>query len=93
MLKKRSIDKTSLCAVRAVQCLFLSKAGPKKVCSAYLIAIIRKQTLDIYNLALISDRYDKHPFFGPMFIKIKHSSIRPNQFLFAQKSVHLFMFL
>ena len=25
--------------------------------------VIRKQTLDIYKLALISDRYDKHPFF------------------------------
>ena len=74
--------KKNPCFGRVVEGLFLSKPGQK-----------RKQTLDMCKLTLISGRYDKHPFFGPMFIKIKHSSIRPNQFLFAQKSVHLFMFL
>ena len=90
MLKKRSIDKTSLCAGRAVQCLFLSKAGPKKVCSAYLIAIIRKQTLDIYNLALISDRYDKHPFFWSGVYENQTFNYTTKPVFFAQKSVHLF---
>ena len=64
---------------RVVECLFLSKAGPKSGCLSYLIAIIRKQTSDMCKLALISVRYDKHPLFGPAFIKIKHSTTRPKQ--------------
>ena len=59
--------------------LFLSKAGPKSVCSSYLIAIIRKQSSDMCKIALISVRYDKHPLFGPAFIKIKPSTTRPKQ--------------
>ena len=98
MLKKRSTDKTSLGVPkqkpffgRVVEGLFLSKAGPKRGCSSYLIAIMRKQTSDMCKLALIIVRYDKYPLFGPAFIKIKHSTTRPKKgFFLAQKSVHPF---
>ena len=56
MLKKRSTDfsqkKQGL--RRVVECLFLSKAGPKSGCLSYLIAIIRKQTSDLGQTALTS---------------------------------------
>ena len=92
MLKKRSTDKTvkrgpkkNHCLRRVMEALFLSTAGPKRGCLSYLIAIIRKQTSDMCKLALISVRYDKHPLFGPAFIKIKHSTTRPKQGFFCTK--------
>ena len=44
MLKKRSTDFTPKkhCLRRLMECLFLSKAGPKSGCLSYLIAIMRK---------------------------------------------------
>ena len=50
MLKKRSTDfspKKKHCLRRVVECLFLSKAGPKSGCLSYLIVIMRKQTSDV----------------------------------------------
>ena len=68
----------------------LSKAGPKRGCSSYLIAIMRKQTSDMCKLALIFVRYDKHPLFGSAFIKIKHSTTRPKQGFFLHKNQFTF---
>ena len=39
-----------------MECLFLSKAGPKSGCLSYLIASIRKETSDVWWIALISVR-------------------------------------
>ena len=78
---------------RVVEGLLLSKAGPKRGCSSYLIGIIRKQTSDMCKLALMFVRYDKHPLFGPAFIKIKHSTTRPKQgFFFCTKISSPFFF-
>ena len=48
--KKRSTDfspKKNHFLRRAVEGLFLSKAGPKRECLSYLIAIIGKETSDV----------------------------------------------
>ena len=85
------MQKKNPCFGRVVEGLFLSIAGPKRGCLSYRIAIMRKQTSDMYKLALIFVRYDKHPLFGSAFIKIKHSTTRPKQsFFLVQKSVHPF---
>ena len=79
MLKKRSTDfsaKKKQCLRRVVECLFLSKAGPKSGCLSYLIAIIKKETSGMQKIALISIRYDKHPLFGPALDKNKPSTTR-----------------
>ena len=55
------------------------KPDQKKGCLSYLIAIFRKQTLDVLEIALIPIRYDKHPFFGPAGEKNKPSTTRPDQ--------------
>ena len=47
---------------RVVEGSFLSKAGPKKGCLQYLIAIIRKETSGMWKIAALFIRYDKHPF-------------------------------
>ena len=57
-----------------VECLFLSKAVPKTGCLSYLIAIMRKYTLDLWKTYLVFIRYDKHPLFGPMWDKNKPST-------------------
>ena len=54
---------------RAVEGLFLSTAGPKKGWSSYLIASIRKETLDLCRITLIFIRYEKYPPFGPALDK------------------------
>ena len=70
---------------RVVECLFLSQAGPKRGCLSYLIEIRAIfHTSDVYFL-IISIRYDKHPLFGPAFIKMKHSTTRPKQGFFGTK--------
>ena len=54
---------------RVVEGLFLSHAGPKSVCSSYLIEIIGKETSDVQQMSLISVRYDQHPRFDPALDK------------------------
>ena len=67
---------------RVVECLFLSKAGLKKGCLPYLIEIIRKQTSDVWKIAVIFIRYDKHTLFGPALDKNKASTTRPMKWFF-----------
>ena len=78
------------CFGRVVEGLFSSKAGPKRGCSSYLIAIMRKQTSEMCELALIFVRYDKNPLFGPAFIKIKHTTTQPKQGGFLHKNQFTF---
>ena len=41
------VQKKNQALRRVVECLFLSKAGPKSGCFSYLIAIIGKETSDM----------------------------------------------
>ena len=67
---------------RVVEGLFLSDAGPTSGCLSYLIAIMRKETSDVWQIALISVRYDKHPLFGPASDQNKHSITRRKPWFF-----------
>ena len=67
-----------------MECLFLSNAGPKSGCLSYLIAIIGKETSDVWQMSLISVRYDQHPLFGPALDKNNPSTTRrKNRFFFG----------
>ena len=61
---------------RVVEGLFLSNAGPKGGCLSYLIAIIGKETSDVWQMPLISVRYDQHPLFGLALDKNNPSTTR-----------------
>ena len=65
--------------------LFLSKVGPKRRCLSYLIEIRAIFHISDFYFLIISIRYDRHPLFGPAFIKMKHSTTRPNQCFFCTK--------
>ena len=81
MLKKRSTDfcPKKNCFGRAVEGLFLSKAGPKRGWLSYLIAIIRKETSDLWRITLNVIRYKKYPLFGPALDKKEPSTTRPKK--------------
>ena len=82
MLKKRVnwfLSKKKTCFGRAVEGLFLSKAGPKRGWLSYLIAIIRKETSDLWRITLNVIRYEKYPLFGPALDKKEPSTTRPKQ--------------
>ena len=76
---------------RAVEGSFLSKAGPKKGCLPYLIAIIRKETSDMWKIVVILIRYDKNPSFGPALDKNKPSTTRPKKWLYFRTSLTYFV--
>ena len=83
MLKKRLTGKKikngpkkNLLLRRVVEGLFLSHARPKSGCFSYLIAIIRKETSDVWQMLLISVNYDQHPLLGPALDKNNPFSTR-----------------
>ena len=68
-----------------MECLFLSKAGPKKwvfVRSDGTYSM-RKETSGWWRITLISVRFVKRPLFGPTLDKNKHSSTRRKSWIFS----------